>query len=69
MVVYRFKKRSHKDTKTSNGNIAKNVQGSISKTVCVTLNDFIPIIKQNSQFLIKGKLFLERKGERDAVGI
>ena len=32
------------------------------KKVCVTLINFLPLIKRVSQFLIKGELFLEREG-------
>ena len=33
--------------------------------LCVTLINFLPLIKRVSQFLIKGELFLEREGERE----
>ena len=32
---------------------------------CVTLINFLPLIKQVSQFLIKGKFFLERERDRE----
>ena len=32
---------------------------------CVTLIDFLPLIKRVSQFLIKGEFFLERERERE----
>ena len=35
------------------------------KMICVTLIDFLPLIKCYTQFLIKGKLFLDRERERD----
>ena len=33
--------------------------------ICVTLIDFLPIIKRIPQFLIKGKLFLQRERRRE----
>ena len=39
---------------------------NLNRGHCVTLIDFLPLIKQVSQFLIKGELFFEReRGERE----
>ena len=41
-----------------------NAKQTFTKYICVTLINFLPIMKQVSQFLIRGKLFLEREKER-----
>ena len=47
-----------------------DVQGRPANTkrnqFCVTLIHFLPLIKRVSQFLINGKLLLEREKEREA---
>ena len=39
-------------------------KAQLKKKLCVTLINFLPIIKQVSKFLIKGELFLDRERER-----
>ena len=40
------------------------------KLICVTLIHFLPLIKQVSQFLIKGELLLEReRGEKRYISL
>ena len=45
------------------------IEGLSNKIFCVTLIDFLPLIKGVPQFLIKGKFFLERERYMSRKGL